>query len=408
MKTRTVALWFLGAATAVATYLWLTRHTLARLLLSLGFGAVPLHDYFYFFYPMGRKVLTDPRPIEGFLYSPWAALFFAPLGKLPYLLSAWCWASVLLVFVALLAYETARFAPANSTLASASIVAVCSTFPVLNALKFGQVSLLLVVALLACARLYGQGHRGAAAACLAFAASFKLYPVLFLSYFVLKRDRRFILLCAGLMLCALCIVPVGLFGVSSTWTFYANVSSQIQQRFGAGITDSNSQSLQSLMARVLFRHHTLAELPLRPALTAFRYLLCLSFLVPVYRCAKARGSDATDEAFMWLFLSTPFFVATSWPNYFVYLPAVATFAIGRAPRRERHGIYAWLTVATALCSVILSNILFYDLVGNRHVYADLGVLFVANLCAAAAVGMASRAAYLERGRRLVPTMDRLS
>jgi hypothetical protein len=363
-----------GAALLASVYLYLRYPTLKGLLRSLGVGHTPLHDFQAFFYPMGRSLLDGASPVDGFLYTPLAALLFVPLGQLPYATAAAIWTALLLSLVAVLAgFSVGRDVIASCLGVTLSIASV----PVLHDLKFGQVSLLIVVALLACGVCYRRGHVRAAAACLAFAASLKLYPLLFALHFVFRRDLRALVATGVFLLIGLLLVPVVMLGVESTFGFYSNVAGQLDARFFDPIADINSQSLRSLLDRWAAG----AAPAVRLALDGARYAICGALLVVSYRMARRTDATATQHAFMWLFLCTPFFVATSWPHYFVYLPPVVTAILAEArtlPRRTAARSVAMLGAGGA---ALLSSMFFFDLVHDRKLYVRSGVLFYANLLA---------------------------
>ena len=378
----------IAAVAGVIAYLSLRHHTVARLLLALGIGKVPLHDYRAFFYPMGAVVLSNPQPLDGFLYSPMAALFFAPFAALPYSASAWIWAAVLLLLTVSLVWESVRPIRKHAWLVVLVVGIAASSMPVLHNHKFGQVSLLLVVPLLLCVRLYERGRPTLAAACLMFSAAFKFYPALFLFYFVFKRDYRFLVAAAGFGLLFLVVLPAIAIGPVDTLHFYQDVARQIDARFGGQIADKNSQSFLSLAERLLFEKAHLDTGTWLPILKGLRYACCAALLVVVYRLARSARPDATRWAFLWLFAASPFFVATSWPHYFVYLPAIVAATLGwvadnRAAPRTTRALIATASVGAAA----LSSMFLFDLIGDRHAYSWWGFVFLADLLALAALAL---------------------
>lgn len=355
-------------------YLWARHGSVPGLLRALGYGDTPLHDYRAFFYPMGRQLLTDPRPVEGFLYSPLAALLFVPLGLLPYAPSAWLWAALLLLATGWLAHQAYQAAGGQPRLGALGVGLTVASVPLLHDLKFGQVSVLIVAALVASARCYAAERRGSAALWLALASAFKFYPALFLSYFVFKRDVRFVLLVLGLLIVLLLIVPFMAIGPATTLAFYRGVAEQLDQRFGGDVADANAQSLTALSRRML------GESPAaRLAGWALRAASWLGLLEVTRRMARSPEREAVERAFLWLFLATPFLVVTSWPHYFVYLPLTCTtiFAASRdlGPRARR------VARTGAAVAAATSSIIAFDLLGNRKLYVRFGALFWANAAA---------------------------
>jgi len=371
--------WTRAAACMVAVllalaYLHLRYPTLPGLLRSLGVGHTPLHDFHAFFYPMGRGLLDGAPPIDGFLYTPLAALLFVPLGQLPYATAAGFWTALLLGLVAVLAGFSLR----RDLIASCvGVVLSVASVPVLHDLRFGQVSLLIVVALLACAAWYRRGRVWAAAACLAFAASLKLYPLLFVLYFVFRRDLRALVATGVFLLLGLVIVPVVVLGVEPTFAFYSNVAAQLDARFFDSIADINSQSLRSLVDRAAVS----AAPAVHVALGAARYAICGALLMVTYRLSHRTDAAATQHAFTWQFLCTPFFVATSWPHYFVYLPPLLAAILDEARALPRRTAARGLAILGVGGAALLSSMFFFDLVHDRKLYVRSGALFCANALA---------------------------
>jgi hypothetical protein len=387
---RRVAVVLVGCAAViggVVTYLWARHHTVDRLMLALGIGKVPLHDYHYFFYPMGAKVLSSPQPMDGFLYSPMAALFFAPYGWMPYVVSASLWAATLGLLTLALAWESARPVRHNAWLVVLTVGITACAMPVLHNHKFGQVSLLIVVPLLLCVRFYEQGRPTLAAACLMFSVAFKFYPAFFLAYFVFKRDVRFLAAATGFGLLFLVVLPAIAIGPLDTLHFYQDVARQIDARFGAQIADKNSQSFLSFTQRLLLDKAKLDPATWRPVLAGLRYALCAGLLVVVYCLARSSRPDATRWAFLWLLAASPFFVVTSWPHYFAYLPAIVAATLGWALSGRGPLLGRALVAACSVGAAALSSIFVFDLVGNRHVYSWWGYLFFADVLALAALAI---------------------
>jgi alpha-1,2-mannosyltransferase len=391
---RRAAVVLIASAVVVAGlvgYLRLRHHTLSRLLLALGIGKVPLHDFHYFFYPMGAGVLSNPQPIEGFLYSPMAALFFVPIAALPYAASAWLWFGVLLLLTAALAWESVRPYRQHAWLIVLIVGLTASSMPVLHNHKFGQVSLLIILPLLLCVRFYEAGRPYLAAAFLMFSVAFKFYPAVFLFYFLFRRDFRFLAAAAGFGLLFLVVLPVVAIGPVDTLQFYENVVRQIDVRFGGDIADKNSESFLSLSHRLLLVKAHLDPSVWRPVLTAVRYASCAGLLVVVYRLARSGRADATRWAFLWLFAASPFFVVTSWPHYFAYLPAIlAATSSWLADSRSSPPLLRVLVGACSLGAAALSSIFVFDLIGDRHHFSWWGYLFFADLLALAALGITLR------------------
>jgi hypothetical protein len=105
---------------------------------------------------------------------------------------------------------------------------------------------------------------------------------------------------------------------------------------------------------------------------------------------RARLLLANLWSFHILFLSIPFILQTSWPVDLVYMPfgqallawqlldgEKAAPEIGIAQRRSPTA--KTIAVLLLLVSVIVSNIVFFNLLGDRFKYGSLGLIFWANL-----------------------------
>ena len=377
----------LAVIAIVGIYLAWRHHDLDRLQLALGVGKVPLHDFRYFFYPMGEQVLTDPTPLDGFLYSPMAALFFIGFGALPYGISCWLWGATLVLLAAVIAVEAAWPARRHLGLMLLAVALTASSVPILHNMKFGQVSFLLVALVLVGTHLYERGHVYLAAFCFTFAAVFKFYPVVFLLYFVFRRDSRFLLAGLGFLLLFLLGLPFVALGVEETIAFYANILDQISTHFGGHIGDNNSQSFGSLSYRLMVRWKLDAGV-WQPVLSGCRYTICAVFLLVGYRLARSRELDATRWGILWMCAMTPFFVATSWPHYFCYLPAVVVAPLAwLISNRAAAGMIGYVIVACCVGAAALSNMVVFDWIDDRHWYSWWGCLFIANMLGAIALAL---------------------
>lgn len=370
----------------VVLYLTMRHGTPSRLLLALGSGDTPLHDFEAFFYPMGQVFLHRETPV--FIYSAWAALLFVPLGFLPYVAAAWIWFAVLVAATLGIAAEAARSARHQPRLALVGVALVASAMPIWHDLKYGQVSLLLVLGILTCLRYAEKGRPVAAGGSLAAVIAIKFYPALFLAVFAFRGQRKLVVATGSLVFVLIALVPMLAVGLDGTMNFYQSMAAEIDRRFGGPILDHNSQSFESLMFRMLIQK---AKLPRTwmTTVTIVRYASCAAFLFVVWRLTRRRDAEGLRWAFMWMLVATPFFVSTSWPHYFVYLPVVTVVLLDAAwqpglRRWVRHGL-----LALPLASAALTNMFTFDALHQRIVYTTWGFLFYANLLLVLALVLAT-------------------
>ena len=105
----------------------------------------------------------------------------------------------------------------------------------------------------------------------------------------------------------------------------------------------------------------------------------------IFGIQRIRLPHADLWSFHLIFLSIPFILMTSWPVDLVYLPfgqAMLTWKIleGDKTLSWRHPLPAQKVASLLiLASIIISNIVFFNLLGNRFDYGFYGFIFWADL-----------------------------
>jgi len=102
---------------------------------------------------------------------------------------------------------------------------------------------------------------------------------------------------------------------------------------------------------------------------------------------RARLHHADLWSFHILFLTIPFVLKTSWPVDLVYLPfaqaLLAWHLLGgkgtEATETQSLPARAAVTSFLLLTSIIISNIVFFNFIGNRSAYGSVGFIFWADL-----------------------------
>jgi hypothetical protein len=366
-KLKSLALALVATCLVTCAYLVARHQTFEALQRALGFGATPLHDFEAFFYPMGRKVFTDPKPVEGFLYTPFAALLFAPLAALPYSVAAGLWAAFVVgctLIIAGLAWL--QFANAKGLPRALAPLLVIGSYPALHNLKFGQVSTCLVAFALLAVCAYQHGRIRVAALLLAAVFAVKLYLGVLALLFVFRRDRRALAYFVFGSLVMLALLPAVLLGAQDALDFYRDVANQLHERFGAGIKDANSQGVAAVLRRLGLR-----------ALALPVQLVAIGVLA-LWARRLARGSRSEIIASVIVLLGmTPFVAPTSWPHYFVYLPFGQAFV--QSLLRGGGGARFWFAQASNWLSMLLVAMPFFDFVADRVQFVAAGFPFFANL-----------------------------
>ena len=337
-------------------------------------------DFVVYYYEMGRQILSTKAPTAGFYYSPLFALFLAPFGALELKTAVVWWGVVMVATTSGLGILSYRTAPPESRVTIAGFLLLFVTsFPVLHNFKWGQVSVLLVLLVVGSLVTYEKGHVALSAILLALAVSVKYYPVVFLAYFLIHRDWKFVLAFVTSLVVFLFLVPAVVLGTDQTLAFLSQlmIESGEAQRAAGG---ANSQALKNVLARMIPVGRDAVEVS-RIAFAAIGYLLLQGNLILLFLMRKLPRHEGLTMSFMVLFLSVPLFVGTSWPHYLVYLPFCQTVAFEMLRQTRGAGVLRRRIMASLLTvSVILASVMMFNLLGSWERYNGAGLLFWSNMC----------------------------
>jgi hypothetical protein len=339
-------------------------------------------DFLDYYYPMALSIYEAAAPVRGYFYSAFFAILLTPLKGLNPMAALWAWGAVQVVLLlALFAIPLRRLLPMDWRATALYAFVFASSVPLLHNVKWGQVSVLLVLSVLASFHAYQRGWRVLAGTCLAFAAAVKYYPIVFLVYFLARRDARVVLstVLAGLLFFV--ITPTVLMEPQSWLAFELATKKALSDASDAGLAlrDVNSQ----YVAHVLMRWLQGAGMDVRPlhlqlgaalgyAVFLFNMLLVLALQHAQLRCRLLLS-------LVLMFVSLPFVIKTSWPHYFAYLPfcQITLFML----TRQVQGGVAWrqaVGLGLVLLSVAMSNFFVFDLFADWRAFSQWGLLFGAN------------------------------
>jgi hypothetical protein len=334
-------------------------------------------DFVRHYWRMGRTLLQTHEPSPGFLYSPFFALIMVPLGALAKSTAVAVWGVLQgSMLLALFALGLVRPSARQRWVYAAYAVAFAWSIPLYHDFKWGQISVLLTALTLAALELERRDRSRLAAVLLAFAAALKGYAALFVLVLAARRRGRALLVFAATSLVLLAVVPAAVLGVADTWRFYQTVSERLSAAQTGFATNPNSQSFASVVARwgVDFE-----SMPPQPAtsLRLLGYLLAAINLTFAWRWLRQPRGYASACALLWL--SIPLLLQTSWPHYFVYLPAVigtacVLLSCEDVSRGWRVGGGVWV-----LLFALLSLLPALQIAGRWYFYSRGGWLLVADL-----------------------------
>ena len=387
-----------GIALILFAYYVLTWRSFAGFINAIDACAELFCDFVIYYYPMGEVIFRTGLPVPGFLYSPFIAILlavFPPLG-LTASLVLWGILQVLFVFLYFLLFR--RLVPAGLPIQLLFVALVLSSYPLLLNLVGGQVSVFMIVALLGTLVLNERGRRAAGAGLLAFAVSFKFFPIIFLAPFAARRDTRFLLFAATACGVFLFVVPGLLLGGGDTLRFYGALFDSFRESDWI-VANPHSQYFPHVVLRLADAtgHDAQANLPL---LHWIAYGVAAANIGLIFLVQRAHLRNADLWSFQLVFLTIPFVLKTSWPHDFVFLSFTQALLAWRflekekaAPGTDTEGrrshMSTWrgraprartaVTFFLLLTSIVFSNIVFFNLFGDFFRYGFCGFLLWADL-----------------------------
>jgi hypothetical protein len=344
-------------------------------------------DFMFVYFPAGDAVFTDSDPVQGFFYTPLFALLMAPIAALPPPVALVTWIALQLLAAAALALVGPLLARRVHDAALPVYAAVFVTsFPVIHNFAWGQVSVFLVLGVLAGALLERRGWPRTGAALLALTIAIKYYTAVALVPFLFARSWRFVGWTVLLALVLALAVPAALLGPGQTLHFYRSVSAEIAAADDWLVRDVNAQSLPHVLARALHHDPNDAGRTLQAASWTGR-LLALVLLAGAGLRARAGAAGRIDGLALAL-CSVPLWVPTSWPHYFVFLPFVQWLTWTRW--REHRGqapLRAGAALVLLVAGILLASLPAFAAAGGKESYTALGLLLWSDLATTAALAL---------------------
>jgi hypothetical protein len=377
-----------GIALLLFAYLTVTWRNFTGITNAIDAFTELFSDFVIYYYPMGEAIFHTGLPVEGFLYSPFIAILLAAFPPLGLTASLVLWGILQAFFVILYLLLFRWLVPAGLQIQLLFVTLALSSFPLLLNLLGGQVSVFMIVALLGLLVLNERGHRSAGAGLLAFAVSFKFYPIIFLAPFAARRDARFLLSAAATCGAVFVVVPGAILGFGDTLRFYGALLGSFRDS-GWVTANPHSQYFPHLVLRLTGAMGQDAH-ALLPLMHWIAYGIAAANMGLIFLIQRARLRFADLWSFQIVFLTIPFVLKTSWPHDFVFLPFTQTLMVwwllegkkaapGTDTAGKRSHVPAAVTFFFLLLSIVFSNIVFFNLFGNFTRYGFFGFLFWANL-----------------------------
>ena len=116
-------------------------------------------------------------------------------------------------------------------------------------------------------------------------------------------------------------------------------------------------------------------------LTGLGYVVVAGHLALIWLIHRLRPRDSMRWSALLLFTATPFWIPTSWPHYFSYLPAVQPLALDEILAECASSVAALIDGGLLLGSIAAgSSLLMIGVLADWGRYSRSGSLFVSNLC----------------------------
>jgi alpha-1,2-mannosyltransferase len=357
-------------------------------------------------YRMGGQAVIDGTPLYSlrvsgllFTYPPSAAVLFAPLAPLPYPLCAAAVAAASMVALPVIFYLALRLPPVPSwldaraalRLALAAAAMAVWLEPVQTTLGYGQVNLLLAIAVLYDLRLADKSRwKGAA---IGLAAGFKLTPAIFAIYYLATRRYR----AAATSGVAFALsIALGFAVIPHSSALYWGGLITDTARIGQ-LQDAANESLAGALARTLHTSHvTWAWLPLAA-------VVGLAGLALAAR-AQRRGNEAAGYSLCALtgLLISP----VSWTHHWVIaVPALLIGAVTAYRARTLPAGKVGLAVVAALVIIGWTRLV-RQLPPTPRLHLDGWQILITELYVLAALGVLVLAAWLAGRARHMTTAAR--
>ncbi|MBX2797471.1 MAG: DUF2029 domain-containing protein [Myxococcales bacterium] len=354
MRPRAYALYTTACVGTVLAYHALVFDSVLAWLKSLGPSPLLLHDFVGIYYPMGEAILQGAtQPVFGFLYPPVSALVFAAIALLPAEVAPWLWGGLVVASTLALPTVARRALPeAPPWVEPVALTLLVWSIPTWHNLRFGQVSAMLLLLLLASVVDQQAGRPRRAALWLAMAAAVKPHLLVFALPLVIRREGRALAWLTLFLSVLLFVLPALVLGPLGTLGFYANVVWQMADRFGSGEWDYSSQLLANAALRI-------ADTKDWPWVVGVERVVRVAGLIGcgwwIWRRARDPHPSGLRDAACILLCSTPLWVPSNWPHYFVFLPIcqawVAVDVMNQAHRLRRRLAGVALVASIAMLSV---------------------------------------------------------
>lgn len=168
--------------------------------------------------------LRQAKGAVRYLYPPVALLWFLALIWLPFSGAYWTWFGIQVLMIICILWGVFKLShtPVKNWALAGSLGVVLLFTPLFTSLRTGQVNILLATLLVALVLLLKQKYQRWAAVVLAGMIFIKLYPVVFIVYFLIKKQYRLVLYTLGALIIWLGVSTL-IFGIEPHLTYVKKI-----------------------------------------------------------------------------------------------------------------------------------------------------------------------------------------
>ncbi|MEC8382695.1 MAG: glycosyltransferase family 87 protein [Myxococcota bacterium] len=300
---------------------------------------IAMCDFQRHYLPQAEVLLDKPlKIVRGWFYPPLLAI-----GLLPFVWSGkaiWLWGALLFIGLGLLTRLSLQVRHRKPLPFTMTFLFICSSLPVLHGLKWGQISLVLVV--LSIFGLTKGGKLGGAL--IGSAAAIKGYPFVYLLHPLLRKKAMPVLSAAIAFLILGVLLPFAVLGVEESERFYLNMSKS-SQFVVMGASESGGQALQSALKRWFIdgthvgRMETQPIMRMLPELTVSLIWLLLAGLLAALTIKRTKDHNADPIPSVCLILCfIGLMLPPGWHHYFAFLPYAQLQLLQYKPTKQTVGL----------------------------------------------------------------------
>lgn len=302
------------------------------------------------YYHAGLLARHDPhalyrwqaQPGDGFTYTPFAAVLFAWLSRLPLVAARWLITAASVTALLVTVWRTTVALGWSPRTRAGGVLALAAGLlwlePVLKALRLGQVELILMAAVVW--DLSRPDESRLTGVAIGLAAGIKLVPLIFIPYLALRGDRRAAARAAAAFAITVVVGFVALPAESGIWWlkgYLLHASRELNVGMFA------NQSLLGLLSRLM--------VGVRAATPA--WVACCSLVLPIGLLIAARLHRNGDPVLGWCVCALTGLLVSpiSWDHHWVWVVPLLVYGVHQSVvRRGRTRLLA--TAGTGLVTAI--------------------------------------------------------